>query len=104
MLLVFGVMFGVGLFVLREVGRALFCYRDLNGFVSTLSEQPPASVKLQLDRFADTLTDYNPLVRNASVAAMRAATREKFGADAVSWKKWWTAHRDGWQYHPSGQP
>ena len=104
MIVVLAVILGVGGYVLTEVGRALFYFQGLQEFLSTMPEQPPASVKEQLEKYAAGLSDHNPLVRNASVAAMRAVTGLNLGADAAAWGAWWRTNRESWVYQPPAKP
>ena len=91
----------VFLFAAIELGRALFHMQTVTAFVSSLDEKPPEEVKAELQKLARCLTDWNPLVRKGSVAAMKAATGWNLGDDASEWRQWWLEHEEKWQYHPA---
>ena len=88
----------VFLFATVELGRAMFFMQGVGAFVATLDEKSPAEVKQELRRYAGNLADWNPLVRKASVAALKASTRWNLGADPAEWSRWWYEHEATWEY------
>ena len=81
-------------------GRAFFYMQQVGKFTETLHEKSSAQLRRELDRYAHALGDSNPMVRNAAVAAFRAATGEDFGNDTVAWQTWWQDNRQTWEYKP----
>jgi hypothetical protein len=93
----------VGVFAVLAIvlGRGLFYTQQVSLFASTIDEKSPAEVKAEVSRFARGLGDVNPLVRNASIAAMRLATGKDLGANAAAWIVWWRENEATWEYQPA---
>jgi len=94
----------VFLFATVELGRAMFFMQGVGAFVATLDEKSPAEVKRELRRYASSLADWNPLVRKAAVAALKAGTRWNLGGDPAEWSRWWYEHEATWEYKPAKKP
>jgi hypothetical protein len=88
------------LFIAFELGRGFFAVLQVSRLVSTIEQTPPADVKQHLAKFADRLDDFNPLVRNASITAMRVATGKNLAPMAGAWIAWWKSNENTWQYEP----
>lgn len=83
-----------------ELARGFLAMRDVERFVSRIEQTPPADVKRQLEKFATDLADLNPLVRNASISAMKVATGKNLAPMAWDWLAWWRENEATWQYQP----
>jgi len=95
------------LVMLMELGRAFGHMQQVNRFVQTLSVMSPAEVTRELDRMALMLTDRNPLVQNAAVAAFTVATGLRLEGGSGAWWQWWQEHRGTWKYStatPTNEP
>ena len=92
------------LFAAVELGRAMFFMQGVGAFVATLDEKSSAEVKQEMRRYAASLADWNPLVRKASIAALKAATRWNLDSDPAEWSQWWYEHEATWEYRPAKKP
>lgn len=92
------------LFVVLMMLFPVFQYtREVNTFTSTLEKKSPSEVKKELQtRFVPGLTSGNPLIRIASMTALRAATGWRLGSNATEWRKWWDEHEATWVYKSDG--
>jgi hypothetical protein len=87
----------IGFFVVPR-GRGLLFARRAQQFIGTADEKSPAEVKAELQRYVDSLSDINPMVRESSVAVLKAITGENVGTG--SWITWWETNRATWEYVP----
>jgi hypothetical protein len=96
-----GCIAGAALFLViaLELGRGYRRMQRVNEFVGALDTRSAATIKAELDDLSIGLYDRNPFVRNASVTAFAAATREPLH-QAADWGAWWTSNRPTWQYVP----
>ena len=92
------------LFAAVELGRAMLFMQGVGTFVATLDDRSPAEVKRELQHYAGSLVDWDPLVRKGSMAALKAATGWNLGPDPAEWSKWWYEHEPMWQYKPAKKP
>lgn len=88
------------LVVAIELGRGYRRMQRVNEFVASLDTRSPAAVKAELNDLASGLYDRNSLVRNATITAFAAATREPLGRLGADWETWWSSNRTTWQYSP----
>lgn len=101
------VVLGVGAALLLatiEMGRALSHMRAAQTFIETLRSRSNDEIRGDLDRFNLLLTDRNPLVRNAAIAAMKVATGWGLGPDPGEWREWWLRDRATFEYHKPLRP
>ena len=84
------------------LGRAYRYSQQVETFVATLDQQSSAQVKDGLHRFADGLSDPNPLIRRGAMAAFRAATGWRLGPNANEWRQTWEAREEAWEYRRTG--
>lgn len=87
-----------GLALAVELGRAHFYMRRVERFAATIEQKKPAEVKQEVTKFADGLTDYNPLVARSSMAAVKLATGWRLGGDPREWLRFWNEHKQNWEY------
>jgi hypothetical protein len=99
--LLLGLVIGgaIGLYIVFELGRAMYAMQNVKTFATTIDQRPPAAVKQDLSRFAKDLTDLNPLVRNAAITALKLGTGWNLGTSPLEWRRWWLEHEPYWQYH-----
>jgi hypothetical protein len=97
-LLAMGVFLAV---VVVELGRGLLAMHELQRFASTIEQTPPDEVKRQVSKFARQLNDFDPLVRNAAMSAMKIATGKNLAPMAGAWIAWWKENEATWQYEPT---
>ena len=75
--------------------------REVNEFIGTLGQKSPAQIKQELREHAQQLNDDNPIVREAAMSALRAATGKNLGHDPRAWAVWWRVNESDWEYQPS---
>jgi hypothetical protein len=101
------VIVGVGaalLLVTIEMGRALNHMREAQAFMESIRSKSNGEIRTDLDKFSLRLTDRNPLVRNAAMAAMKVATGWGLGSDPGEWRAWWERERETFEYHKPLRP
>ena len=82
-----------------ELGRGYFAMQDVKRFSDNFKHLTPAGVKEEVRRFAKGLGDRNPLVRDASMTAMKLATGWRLGPEPKEWRQFWYEHEASWEYH-----
>ena len=83
-----------------ELGRSYFYMQDVQRFSASIDKITPAEVKSRVESFSHGLGDRNPLIRRASMMAMKMATGWRLGNDPAGWRLFWFNHGPTWQYHP----
>jgi hypothetical protein len=87
-----------GLVLAVELGRAHFYMQRVERFAATIERKSPAEVKQEVARFADGLSDRNPLISRSAMSAMKLATGWRLGGDWREWSRLWNDHQKDWEY------
>ena len=87
------------LFSVYELGRTTYFMKDVKSFAATLDQRPSVDVKRDLNRYARNLSDYNPMIRNGSIMAMKLATRWNPGSLPGDWRQMWAEQEPYGEYH-----
>jgi len=87
-----------GLVLAVELGRANFFMKRVERFAVTIEQKSPAEVKFEVARFADGLSDHNPLVARSAMAAVKLATGWRLSTDPREWMRMWDEQKKDWEY------
>lgn len=103
-LLLLLVVMGLMMILLFELGRTLAYSQEVGEFINTLGQRDRQLIKVDLYRYSRGFSDYNPVIRRASMTAFQMATGQSFGDNPKAWQVWWIENQLEWQYQPPPAP